>query len=318
MLHTIENEKIKLEVSTIGATITKFIDKETNTDIVLGFNDEKDYCPEKSPYFGTTVGRNANRIGNSKFELNGVTYKLVANDGPNNLHSNGGCCFKEFDLVNKTDNSLTFVIDMADGEDGFPGNLKLTVKYELIDNKLNLTFDGYADKDTIFNITNHSYFNLDGGIKNALDHEILINTDKLALNDNNGMASNKIIDVKGTSFDFLTFKKLNDNLALKHENLAKGGIDHNYVFENYDFKKMITIRNDELSLTVSSDLPDVQVYTACSFGVIDGKNEYRQYHAIAIEPQFYPNGINYDGIEKPIIKANEHVCHKIEYLLEKR
>lgn len=317
MLHIIENEKIKLEVSTIGATITKFIDKETGTDIVLGFNDEKDYVPSKSPYFGTTVARNANRIGGSKFELNGVTYSLVANNGPNNLHSNGGTCFKEFNLIESSSSSLTFDIDMKDGEDGFPGNCHLTVIYELIDNKLKLTYKGIADKDTIFNVTNHSYFNLDGGNNDIKNHKALIYTNKIALNDENGMASDKIVDVKGTSFDFTTLKKIGDNFDLKHPNLASGGIDHNYVFENFDFKKLVTLTNDKLSLTVSSDLPDVQIYTACTIGDVKGKNNYHSYYGVAIEPQFYPNGINYENILKPIIKANEPVVHVIEYSFEK-
>lgn len=316
MLYSIENEKIKIEVSTIGATLTKFIDKKTNTDIVLGFNDEKDYNPTISPYFGTTVGRNANRIGNCKFELNGETYTLVNNDHGNNLHSNGGCCFKEFELLEKTDSSLLFSIDMKDTEDGFPGNCNLKVKYELVDNKLDLTFEGISDKDTIFNITNHSYFNLDGGINDALNHKVTIYADKVALDDENGMASDKVIDVKGTSFDFTSEKVLKDNLALNHPNLVLGGIDHNYVVENMEFKKLVKLSNDKLKLTISSDLPDVQVYTACSFGKINGKHEYSQYYGIAVEPQFYPNGINYNGLLKPIIKANEITSHRIEYLLE--
>lgn len=316
MLHRIENEKIILEVSSIGATITKFIDKKTGTDIVLGFDDEADYTPSKSPYFGTTVARNANRIGESKFELNGVTYNLVPNNGPNNLHSNGGTCFKEFNLVSKTNTSLEFDINMLDGEDGFPGNLKLTVIYELIDNKLKLTYKGLADKDTIFNVTNHSYFNLNGGISDVRDHEVQIYTDKVALNDSNGMASDKVINVNGTSFDFTTLRKVGPNFDLKHENLASGGIDHNYVFENMNFKKLITIKDGSLSLTVSSDLPGVQVYTACTIGDIKGKRDYHSYYGIAIEPQFYPNSINYSDILKPIIKANNCVIHTIEYLLE--
>ena len=317
MLYRIENENLILEVSSIGATITKFIDKKTNTDIVLGFNEEEKYNPDLSPYFGTTVARNANRIGESKFELNGVTYNLVPNNGPNNLHSNGGTCFKEFKLIDKTDSSLTFTIDMLDSEDGFPGNCNLIVKYELVYNKLNLTFTGKADKDTIFNVTNHSYFNLDGGVNDVLNHEVLIHTDKVALNDENGMASDKIIDVKGTSFDFTTYTKVGDNFNLKHENLASGGIDHNYVFENLDFKKLIEVRNNSLKLTVSSDLPGVQVYTACTIGDVKGKQDYHSYYGIAIEPQYYPNGINYQDILKPIIKANQKVEHRIEYLLEK-
>lgn len=316
MLYKIENDCLLVEISTIGATITKFIDKKTNTDIVLGFNDEKDYCPEKSPYFGTTVARNANRIGNATFKLNDVTYNLVANNGPNNLHSNKGTSFKDFNLIDKKDNMLKFDINMKDGEDGFPGDLHLIVTYELINNKLKLSYEGLSNKDTIFNVTNHSYFNLDGGINDVLNHEIKIYTDEVAINDENGMASDKVLKVNDTSFDFREFTVLSKNFDKRHPNLASGGIDHNYVFENLDFKKMISVKNSKLCLTVSSDLPNVQVYTACTFGEIKGKNDYKKFYGIAIEPQFYPNSINYSNYLKPIIKANTKTCHSIEYLVE--
>ena len=320
MFYTLENNYLKIEVTSLGATLTKFIEKSTNTDIVLGFDTEEEYITNRGVFLGTTVARNANRIGNGKFTINDEEFTLALNDGPNNLHSGEGISCKELELIEKTDNSLTFGYMLEDGYDGFPGNLDFKVKYELKDNTLVLTFIGLSDKDTIFNVTNHSYFNLDGCKNNVLNHELKLYTDKVAIGDENTLALNKTRDVKGTAFDFLDFRKVGDNINLGDDNLSVGGIDHNYSFETLDDKKLLTLRNDTLSLTMYSDLPDLQVYTSNCLGDRKGKNglEYHKYWGIALEPQYYPNAINYDSFIKPILKANEEVKHHIVYEVEKR
>lgn len=320
MIYTIENEKLKVVFTTVGATIKEFVDKETNTDIVLGFDTEEDYLNNRGPFFGATVGRYANRIGKGTFELNGITYHTPINNTVNTLHGGEGLSFKEFELVEKSDTRISFSIFSKDGDDGFPGNVKITVIYELIDNKLVITFKGISDKDTVLNLTNHSYFNLDGGNNNLLEHEACIYTDKVAILDKNGLSTDITKKVDGTSFDFREFRKIKDNLALNDDNLSCGGIDHNYVFETMDMKKLITLRNEKLSLSIYSDLPGVQIYTSNFLNGLAGKYGYiyniRQ--GMAIEPQFYPNSINYDKYLKPIVKANEEMTHTIEYVIERR
>lgn len=314
-IYTLENDSLKISVSSLGGTILSFIDKNENVDIALGFKNIDEY-PNNSVYFGAMIGRNANRIGNAQFELNGVTYQIEKNDGPNNLHSGKDTfAFKEFeeDYVDK--NKLVLKYISKDKESGFPGNLTFICIYELKDNTLTINFSGTSDQDTIFGITNHSYFNL--GEENILNHELQVKTNKLCLNDSNGMATDDVIDVKGTSFDFVDYKKIGDNFALKHENLAKGGIDHNYVFEDMNFKEMVKLRNGKYELTVSSDLPDVQIYTGNYFDDVNGKQLYKQYGGVAIEPQFAPNAINYDKFIKPILLKNDTKAYKIEYKLER-
>lgn len=320
MFYTLENNYLKAEVTSLGATLTKLIEKSTNTDIVLGFDTEEEYITNRGVFLGTTVARNANRIGGGKFTLNGKEYPLTLNDGPNNLHSGEGISCKDLELVEKTDSSLTFAYKLEDGYDGFPGNLDLKIKYELKDNTLIITFTGVCDKDTIFNVTNHSYFNLDGGKNDALNHELKLNTNKVAVGDENTLALNQTRDVKGTAFDFTEFKNVGENIKLGDDNLSVGGIDHNYSFETMGRKELLTLRNDSLSLTMNSDLPDLQVYTSNCLGDRKGKNgqDYHKYWGIALEPQFYPNAINYDSFIKPILKANEETSHYIEYVIEKR
>ena len=320
MLYTIENNKLKVTILSLGATINSFIDKETNTDMVLGFDKEEDYLQNRGPYLGATVGRYANRISKGTFSIKGIEYHTPINDKVNTLHGGEGFSFKEFSLKDKTENSVTFVFFSKDGDDGFPGNIDLEVKYELIENKLLISYSAISDKETVLNLTNHSYFNLDGGKKDIKDHELRVYTDRVALLDENGLSTDVTKRVDGTSFDFREFKKINDNFLKLDDNLSGGGIDHNFVFETLDMKKLVTIQNDKLRVTISSDLPDVQIYTSNFLGNIKGKYgiDYHNYYGVAIEPQYYPNSINYIEYLKPIIKANTEVKHFIEYKVEKR
>ena len=141
----------------------------------------------------------------------------------------------------------------------------------------------------------------------------------MALNDGS-MASDKVIDVKDTAFDFIEFNKIGDVLKRGHDNLSKNGIDHNYVFEVEDFKLMAELKYADLKLSVESDLPDMHIYTANYLGDIKGKNglEYHDYYGICFECQFYPNAMHYDKYIKPYIYANKIVKHCITYTLNER
>lgn len=320
MIYTIENNFLKAKISSLGCTLMSLIDKESGTDLVLGFDDEKDYLACSDPHFGSTVGRNANRIAKGQFEIDGVKYQLSINNGPNNLHSGvSDLSFRGYELLDHTSLYVSFGLTDNDMSGGFPGNLKVKVTYSLNGNSLIETFDGISDKKTIFNFTNHSYFNLSGGKKDILNHTLLINTDKVSLNDSDGMATDKIINVNNTVFDFRKFHKIGVNINKKHPNLANGGLDHNYVFESLKDKEMARLKYQKTELIVSSDLPDMHVYTACSLKEVIGKDNmiYKKFQGIALECDFYPNGINYDGIISPVIEANSEVSHHIKYTINK-
>lgn len=320
MIYTLENDYLLVKVSTMGATLVSFIDKKTNKDIVLGYDDEKGYLIETSYHLGATVARNANRIARGHFKINDVDYQISINDGENSLHSGvGDLSFRGYEVKEVDSSKLVLTIHDTDGSGGFPGNLDLEVTYKLEDNNLIYSFTGLCDKDSLLNVTNHSYFNLDEGKNNILNHKLKVYTNKLALN-TGSMSSDQIINVKDTPFDFVEEKTIGDNFKIGHDNLSNGGIDHNYVWEKIEDKKMATYSNEKLSLTVSSDLPDMHIYTANYLGPIKGKNNltYGQYDGICFECQYYPNGINYEGILKPIIKANAPMKHFIKYTLESR
>lgn len=319
MIYTIENEYLLVKISTLGATLVSLIHKKSGIDIVLGYDDEQSYLLHSGGHLGATVGRNANRIAKGKFNINGIDYQLSLNDGPNNLHSGvSDFSFRAFDIKEVKKDEITFNIKDGDMSGGFPGNLDLDVTYKLEDNNLIFSFKAVCDKDSILNLTNHSYFNLNGGKDNLYNHLLQINTDKMSLNDDDGMASDKVIDVKGSGFDFTTLTNIKDNFNKHEENFSRGGIDHNYIFGYLGAKEVAVLKNDKLSLSVSSDLPCVHVYTSNFIDELNGKYglKYYKHWGICLECDYYPNGINYKDVLVPIIKANEEVKHYIKYTID--
>ncbi len=317
-LYTLENNDLKVVISSLGGTIVSFTDKSLNRDIALGFKKIDDY-PGNGEFFGAMVGRCANRIGKGTFKINDKEYHTDINNGPNSLHGGSATyAFKNFELVSREDKKLVLLLKSYDGEAGYPGNFSLIVSYELKNNHFIISYTGESDKDTLCNITNHCYFNLDEKTDTILNHEALIPSERICLNDDDGMATDKVIDVKGTSFDFTEWKTFGENFNKKHENLSRGGIDHNYVFENMDMKLLIKMRNKDLELSVYADTPGLQIYTSNFIEDTKGKEDYHQYAGVAIEPQHCPNAINYDGFIKPILKKGDIQKHTFEYVLERR
>lgn len=318
MIYTIENEILLAKISTLGATLVSLIDKKSGIDVVLGYDDEKSYLLNSDAHLGATVGRNANRIAKGHFKINGIDYQLSINNGPNNLHSGiSDFSFRTFEIRSIKEDEITLNIKDSDMTGGFPGNLILSVNYRLEGNSLIFSFLGLCDKDSILNVTNHSYFNLNGAKENIYNHFLQINTDKMSLNDNDGMTTDKVIDVKGTGFDFTKLTNIKENFDKNEENFSNGGIDHNYIFGDLKDKEVAILKNDKLSLTVTSDLPCVHVYTSNFVDELDGKDnlKYHKHWGICIECDYYPNGINYKDVLVPIIKANEEVKHYIKYTI---
>lgn len=335
---SIENEKIIVKLLSTGATLMSFYIKSLDVDIALGFDDPEMYLAKGNASMGKSVGRCANRIGNARFDLNGKEYKLLANNGPNCLHG-GEVRFgdREWTVKERSINKVIFAYDSKDMESGFPGNLHVEAIYELNDNELVLTYTGLSDADTIFNMTNHAYFNLNKVKTDILTHELKIPAERINLNDENGMAMDKVIDVKGTPFDFRNFKMIGDAVSANGvvlnqycrgilDNIVPtdgsdkrlvDNLDTNYLYENSVEKTLCVLKNDILQLEIKSDLPGVQVYTGKSLDIEGRDGHYGMYAGVAMEPQFCPNAINYSDFMKPILKANEKVAHIIRYAVTK-
>jgi len=247
-LYTLENEAgMKAVLSDLGAVIKELWvpDRDGNLkDVVLGYDTLEGYEEKNSgPSLGAVVGRSANRIGGSVFELNGEKFELTPNENGNNLHSGPDMYFTrrwttgEYGTDANGNDFVEFWLFSLDGDQGYPGNLELTVTYTLSkDNALYINYSGFSDKDTVVNLTNHSYFNLAGEDSGSvLDHVVQLNCDYYTPTDSESIPTGEIAPVAGTPMDFTEAKTIGRDIEEDFEALKfGGGYDHNYVINGYD------------------------------------------------------------------------------------
>ena len=323
-LYLLKNEKgMEVAISDYGATIVNVIvpDKEGHpTDVVLGYDDVSGY--EKGDrVFGAFVGRVANRIAGGSFTLNGKTYELTKNDGDNTLHGGRDMMNKRMWKVEEsTDNSVTLSLDSPDGDQGFPGNLKLTVTYTVTpENELEIVYGSTADADTLLNLTNHSYFNLAGqGSGDVLDQKVTISADYFTLADAQSIPTGELTPVKGTPMDFNEAKAIGQDIEADYEALNFGrGYDHTWVIDGSGMRRAAVMRAEETGITMEvwTDLPGVQFYTANYVEDEKGKDGviYGRRSAACFETQYFPDAIHKDNFIKPIVRAGEEYCTTTVY-----
>jgi aldose 1-epimerase len=320
-LTTLENRNgMKVSCIDYGAIIVKIIvpDKAGNmADVVLGFDDVAEY-EKNPPFFGAFIGRHANRIGGAAFTLNGTTYELEKNDGANNLHGGTPGYHKVmYDVQTDEGDGYTAVSYSrvsADMEQGYPGRLELKVTYKLTDdNELFMIYDAVSDKDTIVNLTNHSYFNLDGeGSGSITDHTVYIDADKFTPTSSDLIPTGELLTVKGTPLDFTSPKRVGDEIDADYEPLKFGqGYDHNYVLNKplgeYGLAGRIT-GADGRTMEIYTDLPGMQFYSGnCISGAENGKNghSYSVRDGMCFETQYYPNSCNIEAFPSCVLKAGD-------------
>lgn len=316
-LYIFENAKgMVMEVTDFGATLyaLRIPSGGKMVDVVLGYDDPLGYEGPGGTFFGQTVGRNANRTGGAHFELGGKTYHLDANNGRNNLHS--GLDFYSFRIwqVEKvTDQAITFALHSPDGDQGFPGALAVKVTYTLTDdNALHIDYEGISDADTVFNLTNHSYFNLNGHDSGSiLDHNLWLDADAFTPADAESIPTGQILPVEGTPMDFRTPKKVGRDIDADYEALNFGhGYDHNWCLNNPGrFRKVAGLKADltDICMEVYTDLPGVQIYTGNFIDKEAGKDGavYERRQGICFETQVYPDALNKPDFPSAVIKAGE-------------
>lgn len=317
-LYSFENKNgMVMEVSDFGATLYSLLvpDKEGNLcDVVLGYDDPLGYEGPAGTFFGATVGRNANRICKGKYTLNGKEYQLDTNNNGNNLHS--GLDFYSFRIWNvkaTTENSITFSLHSPDGDQGYPGALDMDVTYTLTeDNAVQIDYYGVPDQDTIVNMTNHSYFNLNGHASgNVLEQEVWIDADSFTRADATSIPTGEIVPVEGTPMDFRVKKTVGRDIEEQYEALVLGkGYDHNWCLNNKgEFAKVAEMSSGVSGITmeVYTDLPGVQIYTGNYIFAETGKGGviYKQRQGLCFETQYYPDAINHDNFPSPVCKAGE-------------
>ncbi|MGO9271729.1 MAG: aldose epimerase family protein [Terriglobia bacterium] len=291
-------------------------------DVVLGFDNGDGYLGA-NPYFGAIVGRYANRIAKGRFTLDGVEYKLAQNDGPNSLH--GGV--KGFDKVvwkavelAKQNSALELTYVSKDGEEGYPGNLSVKVTYTLSDdNELWIDYRATTDKDTVLNLSNHSYFNLAGeGNGDILQHQLMIAASRFTPVDATLIPTGELRNVEGTPFDFRQPTAIGARIDNDDEQLKLGrGYDHNFVLDRKGTGLTLAARVVEPKsgrvLEVKTDQPGIQFYTGNFLdGTVHGKGGkvYGHRFAFCLETQHFPDSPNHPGFPSTELKPGENY-HRI-------
>lgn len=304
-LYSLVNKKgMKAQVMNYGAILVRLYVPDKNgklEDVVLGYDKLEDYYIN-SPNFGATIGPNANRIKDASFVLEGVTYKLDKNDGSNNLHSHADLGYhKKVWDAEETDNGIAFSIEAPDGEMGFPGNKKITVTYTLTEeNELRIRYHAASDRNTIINMTNHTYFNLAGhGSGEIYDHILTINAGNYTPVVGGAIPTGELAPVAGTPMDFTNPRRIGDRIDEDFEQLKiTGGYDHNWVLDGEaGILRHIATVEEEVSgriMKTYTDLPGVQFYAGNFMVKEKGKDGavYNWRHGLCLETQYYPNTAN--------------------------
>lgn len=319
-LYTLSNSKgIEISFINYGANIVDIIvpDKNGNRkDINLGYDDITGY-EINGPGCGSFIGRNANRIAGGEVVINGTKYCLEKNDGNNCLHSGSKSYNKyiyETEIFEEQDAAcIEFSRLSPDMEQGFPGNLDITVTYTLTeDNELVIEYFAVSDKDTVVNFTNHAYFNLAGhDAANVLKQKVRIFSDQFTKTDKELIPTGEFVNVAGTPMDFRNMKAVGQDINADYEPLKiAGGYDHNYILNNNngEIRKAAELYDEESGrfMEVFTDLPGMQLYTANSLsGKGKGGCVYRAYSGICFETQYYPNSCNMKGVPNGKIKAGK-------------
>lgn len=307
----------KAVVSNYGALLISlwFKDKyKIYQDLVLGYDTLSEY-EYNNPMFGAVVGRNVNRISNAQFILDDKKYNLQKNRGKHNIHSdkNNGFHKVVWDYIITGENSVQFSYISPDGEQGFPGTVKVFVTYTLTETDgLILSYYASTDKKTLLNLTNHSYFNIGGNEQSdILDTLFYINADFFTPVDTDIIPTGEIISVSNTPMDFRNFSNIRERINDNYEQIKiEKGFDHNYVINNPNtgIRKVAEARNNKSGIVMElySDMPGLQFYTSNSLNNENGKrnNVYNAYSGFCMEPDYFPNAINTEGFEKPIF--DEH------------
>jgi aldose 1-epimerase len=322
-IYTLKNAKgMEIQITPYGATLVsvKVPDRKGDfADVVLGFDSLDGYTQKPPPpYFGATIGRYGNRIAAGKFTLDGKTYSLAINNGVNSLHGGN----RGFDKVMWTakqvsagdDQALELAYLSKDGEEGYPGNLSVTVTYTLTtDNEIRIHYLATTDQDTVFNPTNHSYFNLAGHDSgDILGHVVWINADRFTPVDAGLIPTGELRKVAGTPFDFREPHTVGERINAADEQIKLGGgYDHNWVLNRTTGLEMAARVSDPKSgrvVEVLTTEPGLQFYTSNFLdGSFHGKGgkPYAYRAALTLETQHYPDSPNHPDFPTTVLKPGQ-------------
>ena len=312
-----------VKITNYGGTVTQILAPDRNKnfgDVVLGFNSLDGYTSKSNKaYFGALIGRYANRIAYGRFTLDGKTYQIPASDSPrpNSLHGGNVGFDKRVWQATPSGTAANPALDLhytsADGEEGFPGTLQVYVRYSLGSNDdLRIDYRATTDKTTVINLTNHSYFNLEGaGSSSVLDHKLTIMADTFTPVDANLIPTGALVTVAGTPFDFRKATPIGARINDKHQQLEYGqGYDHNFVLNatgSLALAAKVEAPKSGRVMEVLTTQPGVQFYSG---NFLDGKNvgiggSYRHRSALCLETQHFPDSPNHPSFPSTVLKPGQ-------------
>lgn len=283
--------------------------------MVLGRDTLEEYLNNKG-YFGALIGRNSNRIENAEFELNGEKYTLCKNNKENNIHGGKIGFDKKIwnaQMFDEEEPRLVLTLVSPDGEEGFPGTVKVKVEYSLTkDNGIKIHYTGECDKDTVLNMTNHTYFNLNGHDSGTINGHIMkINSEFFLPNNEKGLPTGEVLRVENTPMDFINETELGKMLTSEHEQILKAkGLDHNFAICGRGFRCAAKISGEKTGITmkVYTDRAGMHVYTGNSFErdrMCKDRVIYGLHNGICFETQAFPNSLKFSHFPGAILKKGE-------------
>ena len=299
---TLRRGDISLTLISLGAAVRALTVPDRNgrpVDVVLGYDSAAEYEAGRD-FFGATIGRYANRIAGARFALGGREYRLTANEGPNTLHGGEGFDKRVFAFyASDTEAELTRLSPHM--EDGFPGDLDVSVRYELGENEVRMTYAAVSDRDTVVNLTNHSYFDLSGG-RGAAAHVLRLNSGAYVEPDAALIPTGRIIPVEGTRFDFREPRPLTESF------------DHNFVLgAPGELREAAELWSPDtgICMTVLTTMPGIQLYTGGAMSSRRGKNgaALAPGAGLCLETQFYPDSPNRPEFPSALLRAGERYEH---------
>ena len=321
-LYTLHNGFLTMQVTNYGGRVVALWVPDRRgsyEDVVLGYDRIEKYMNnEGERYLGAVVGRCANRISNGSFTLDSVTYQLPQNDGENTLH--GGLIGADkmvWDVVSSNDSVIQMHAVFPDGQDGFPGNLDVTMTYTLThDNQFQVRYAATTDAPTLCNFSHHSFFNLKGeGNGTVLDHELQINSRYMTTIDEHLIPNGKFSGVKNTPFDFREKHCIGDNIAADDEQLKNAkGYDHNWIIDKSDPKAYtwcatLTEPQSGREMQVWSNQVGLQFYSGNFFngkGIGKFGKAFNFREGLSLETQYFPDAINHEALAPmPILRLGE-------------
>lgn len=287
-------------ILTLGGIIQKFV--KDGTDICLGYDTLEEYLAGKA-YFGALIGRVGNRIANATFTLNGQEYNLAANNGKNSLHGGKIGFDRKIWAAEVTQDALVLSCFSPNGEEGYPGNLQVEVTYTLgEDDSLRIDYRATPDQDTLVNMTNHAYFNLNGG-GSVLEHTLWLDSKGYTVSDSANIPTGEIASVAGSPMDFRASKALGAEIL----DMPAKCYDHNFCLEGTGLRKTAELKGAKLTMEMETTEPGVQIYCANLRSPVKAKygQEYLGYCFVCLEAQGYPDAIHHENFPSVIVKAGE-------------